>query len=106
VVDCAHGATYHVAPAVFEELGAEVVALGVSPTASTSIAMPAPPAAGAAGDAVLEHRRRHRHRARRRRRPPDLVDHTGEASTATNCCTSSRAEQQRGRAVRGTWSAR
>ncbi|MCG3170790.1 MAG: Phosphoglucosamine mutase [Pseudomonadales bacterium] len=31
VVDCAHGATYHVAPAVFEELGASVVALGVSP---------------------------------------------------------------------------
>ncbi|RMD79691.1 MAG: phosphoglucosamine mutase [Gammaproteobacteria bacterium] len=31
VVDCAHGATYHVAPAVFAELGAEVVALGVEP---------------------------------------------------------------------------
>ena len=31
VVDCAHGATYHVAPAVFEELGAEVRAIGVSP---------------------------------------------------------------------------
>ncbi len=31
VVDCAHGATYHVAPAVFEELGAEVVALGDKP---------------------------------------------------------------------------
>ncbi|MBA2491070.1 MAG: phosphoglucosamine mutase [Gammaproteobacteria bacterium] len=31
VVDCAHGATYHVAPAVFEELGADVVALGTEP---------------------------------------------------------------------------
>jgi len=31
VVDCAHGAAYKVAPTVFEELGAEVVALGVSP---------------------------------------------------------------------------
>lgn len=31
VIDCAHGATYHVAPAVFEELGADVVALGVDP---------------------------------------------------------------------------
>ena len=31
VVDCAHGATYHVAPSVFEELGAEVVKLGVQP---------------------------------------------------------------------------
>ena len=30
-VDCAHGAAYHVAPAVFHELGAEVVALGVEP---------------------------------------------------------------------------
>jgi len=31
VVDCAHGATYAVAPSVFEELGADVVAIGVEP---------------------------------------------------------------------------
>jgi len=31
VLDCAHGATYHVAPHVFEELGAEVVKLGCNP---------------------------------------------------------------------------
>lgn len=31
VVDCAHGATYHIAPSVFEELGADVIAMGVSP---------------------------------------------------------------------------
>ncbi len=31
VVDCAHGATYHIAPDVFEEIGAEVVAIGVQP---------------------------------------------------------------------------
>jgi len=31
VVDCAHGATYHVAPAVFDELGARVHAIGVEP---------------------------------------------------------------------------
>ncbi len=31
VVDCAHGAAYHVAPPVFHELGAEVVAIGASP---------------------------------------------------------------------------
>jgi phosphoglucosamine mutase len=31
VVDCAHGAAYHVAPAVFEELGAKVIPLGVRP---------------------------------------------------------------------------
>lgn len=31
VVDCAHGATYHVAPNVFTELGANVLAIGNSP---------------------------------------------------------------------------
>jgi phosphoglucosamine mutase len=31
VVDCAHGATYHIAPAVLEELGATVVAFGNKP---------------------------------------------------------------------------
>jgi phosphoglucosamine mutase len=31
VLDCAHGAAYKVAPAVFEELGAEVIPLGVKP---------------------------------------------------------------------------
>lgn len=31
VLDCANGAAYKVAPAVLEELGAEVIALGVSP---------------------------------------------------------------------------
>ena len=31
VVDCANGATYHVAPAVFDELGAEVTAIGIEP---------------------------------------------------------------------------
>lgn len=31
VIDCAHGATYHIAPSVFRELGAEVVAIGCQP---------------------------------------------------------------------------
>ncbi len=30
-VDCAHGATYHIAPSVFSELGAEVITMGVQP---------------------------------------------------------------------------
>lgn len=30
-VDCAHGATYHIAPSVFSELGAEVTCIGVQP---------------------------------------------------------------------------
>lgn len=31
VLDCAHGATYQIAPAVFSELGAEVVSIGAEP---------------------------------------------------------------------------
>jgi len=31
VVDCAHGATYHIAPHVFSEIGAEVVTIGAEP---------------------------------------------------------------------------
>ena len=31
VLDCAHGATYYVAPAIFRELGAEVIEIGVNP---------------------------------------------------------------------------
>ena len=31
VIDCAHGATYHIAPSVFRELGAEVITIGDKP---------------------------------------------------------------------------
>ena len=31
VIDCAHGATYHIAPAVFSELGANVITMGAEP---------------------------------------------------------------------------
>ena len=31
VLDCAHGATYHIAPLLFRELGADVVAIGAEP---------------------------------------------------------------------------
>ena len=31
VIDCAHGATYHIAPAAFEELGATTVVIGATP---------------------------------------------------------------------------
>ncbi|AXS80539.1 phosphoglucosamine mutase [Dechloromonas sp. HYN0024] len=31
VVDCAHGAAYHIAPSVFHELGADVVTIGAQP---------------------------------------------------------------------------
>lgn len=32
VVDCAHGAAYHIAPKVFHELGAETIAIGAEPS--------------------------------------------------------------------------
>ncbi len=32
VIDCAHGAAYRIAPQVFQELGADVIPLGVSPS--------------------------------------------------------------------------
>jgi len=31
VIDCGHGATYHVAPNVFQELGAEIIGIGMEP---------------------------------------------------------------------------
>ncbi|HBV74972.1 MULTISPECIES: phosphoglucosamine mutase [Vibrio] len=31
IVDCAHGATYHIAPNVFTELGAEIITMGCEP---------------------------------------------------------------------------
>lgn len=31
VVDCAHGATYHIAPNVFRELGADIIVMGAEP---------------------------------------------------------------------------
>ena len=31
VIDCAHGAAYHVAPSVFHELGAEMISIGANP---------------------------------------------------------------------------
>ncbi|MBS1189414.1 MAG: phosphoglucosamine mutase [Rhodocyclaceae bacterium] len=55
VVDCAHGAAYHVAPDVFHELGAEVVAIGAQPNGlniNDGVGATAP---GALCDAVLAH---------------------------------------------------
>lgn len=55
VVDCAHGATYHIAPDVFEEIGAEVVAIGAEPDGlniNDGVGATAPKALQ---EAVLEH---------------------------------------------------
>jgi len=56
VVDCAHGATYHVAPAVFEELGAEVLTIGTDPDGLNINAEVGAVAPNALRQAVLESR--------------------------------------------------
>jgi len=56
VVDCAHGATYHVTPRVLDELGARVVAIGVSPDGLNINQGVGSTHVDAAQRAVLEHR--------------------------------------------------
>ena len=55
VVDCAHGATYHIAPLVFHELGAEVVAIGNTPNGTNINANCGATHTEALRAAVLEH---------------------------------------------------
>jgi phosphoglucosamine mutase len=79
VVDCANGAAYQVAPEALWELGAEVIALGVTPDGTQhQRRLRLDRAAAAAGDGGRE-RRRHRPRARRRRRPADRRRREGPA---------------------------
>ena len=56
VVDCAHGAAYHVAPDVFHELGAEVISIGVQPNGLNINDAVGATAPRALCDAVLAHR--------------------------------------------------
>ena len=56
VVDCAHGATYHIAPRVFSELGAEVVPIGCAPNGLNINDGFGPLAPGALCNAVRERR--------------------------------------------------
>ncbi|MBY0468072.1 MAG: phosphoglucosamine mutase [Burkholderiaceae bacterium] len=56
VVDAAHGAAYHVAPEVFHELGAEVVAIGCSPDGTNINAGFGATAPAALVQAVRDHR--------------------------------------------------
>ena len=56
VVDCAHGATYHLAPSVFSELGAEVVSIGCTPNGLNINDGFGPLAPNALRDAVRERR--------------------------------------------------
>ena len=55
VVDCAHGAAYHIAPDVFHELGAEVIAIGNHPNGLNINAGFGATAPAALVAAVIEH---------------------------------------------------
>ena len=55
VVDCAHGAAYHIAPHVFHELGAEVIAIGNKPDGFNINAGFGATATKAMAEAVVEH---------------------------------------------------
>ena len=56
VVDCAHGATYHIAPNVLGELGAEVIEIGTSPNGLNINDKVGATSMKATRDAVLEHK--------------------------------------------------
>ncbi len=56
VVDCAHGAAYQIAPSVFEELGAQVVPIGVNPNGLNINEGCGAVSPGAMRQAVLDHR--------------------------------------------------
>jgi len=56
VVDCAHGAAYHIAPHVFHELGAEVIAIGATPDGFNINAGFGATAPKAMAAAVVEHK--------------------------------------------------
>lgn len=56
VVDCAHGATYHIAPNVFRELGAEVIEIGTSPNGTNINDQCGATSMDAIAQAVLEHK--------------------------------------------------
>ena len=55
VVDCAHGATYHIAPNVLSELGAEVIEIGTKPDGLNINHKVGATSMRATVDAVLEH---------------------------------------------------
>lgn len=56
VVDCAHGATYHIAPHVFKELGAEVIVIGNTPDGLNINLDCGATATSALSKAVVEHK--------------------------------------------------
>lgn len=55
ILDCAHGATYHIAPELFKSFGAQVIAIGVSPDGRNINAGCGSTAPQALRDAVKQH---------------------------------------------------
>jgi len=74
VLDCAHGATYQVAPKVFRELGAEVTTIGTEPVVSVLCVVwqPAESTVMAAKHAAEANRRAERNRIKRISSPREL----------------------------------
>ena len=56
VVDCAHGATYHIAPSVLSELGAEIIEIGTKPNGININHQVGATSMRACVEAVLEHK--------------------------------------------------
>jgi phosphoglucosamine mutase len=56
VVDCAHGATYHIAPDVLSELGADVIEIGTSPNGTNINHQVGATSMRASVEAVKEHK--------------------------------------------------
>jgi len=56
VVDCAHGATYHIAPNVFRELGATVIEIGTAPNGTNINEECGATSMAAISQAVVEHK--------------------------------------------------
>jgi phosphoglucosamine mutase len=56
VVDCANGATYHIAPKVFKELGANVIELAASPNGTNINDKCGATSMGTISEAVVEHK--------------------------------------------------
>ena len=85
LLDCANGATYRAAPAIFERLGAEVEAIGVEPDGRNINEGCGSTHPERLAERVGRQRRRDRLRLRRRRRPGDRGRRRGQRSaTATS----------------------
>lgn len=56
VLDCAHGATYHIAPKVFRELGAEIITIGTAPNGININDQCGATSMKAISEAVVEHK--------------------------------------------------